>query len=82
MVTEALSRSKDTPSQTGRSQAEERRANVQGSFYCPTPSLVKGLNILLMDDVCTTGATLEACSAAFKEAEAASVTGVAFAREA
>ncbi len=82
LVLGALSRSKDTPSQTRRSQAEERRANVQDSFYCPDPSPVKGLNVLLVDDVCTTGATLEACSATLKEAEAASVTGVAFAREA
>ena len=82
VASEILSRSKDTPSQTGRSQAEERRANVQGAFHCPKPSLVKDLNVLLVDDVCTTAATLESCSVALKEAEAASVTGVAFAREA
>ena len=82
VLPDALARSKDTPSQTGRSQAEDRRANVQGSFRCPDPGLVKGLNVLLVDDVCTTGATLEACSLALKEAEAASVTGVTFSREA
>ena len=82
VTSEALSRSKNTPSQTGRSQADERRANVQDAFFCPDPSLVKGLRVLLVDDVCTTGATLEACSVALKEAETASVTGVAFAREA
>ena len=82
VVSEALVRSKDTPSQTGRSQAEDRRANVQGSFRCPSPEAVNGLDVLLLDDVCTTGSTLEACSVALREAGAASVTGVALAREA
>lgn len=79
---DALSRRRDTPSQTARSQAEERRTNVQGSFHCPRPEMVDGLNVLLVDDVCTTGATLEACAVALKDAGAASVTGVTFAREA
>ena len=79
---DALSRRRDTPSQTRRSQAEDRRANVQGSFHCPRPEMVKGLDVLLVDDVCTTGATLEACAVALKDAGAASVTGVTLAREA
>ena len=82
IAAEALSRRRDTPSQTGRSQADERRANVQGSFYSPRPEMVTGLDVLLVDDVCTTGATLEACSVALKDAGAESVTGVTFAREA
>ena len=82
VVAEALSRRRDTPSQTGRSQAEERRANVQGSFTCQRQEIVSGLNVLLVDDVCTTGATLDACAAALKDAGAESVTGVTFAREA
>ena len=55
---------------------------MQGSFRCPSPEAVNGLDVLLLDDVCTTGSTLEACSVALREAGAASVTGVALAREA
>ena len=79
---DALSRRRDTPSQTARSQVEERRANVQDSFHCPRHEMVRGLDVLLVDDVCTTGATLEACAVALKNAGASSVMGVTFAREA
>lgn len=76
----ALSRLKDTPPQARSSGAEERRANVRGAFRCTRPYLVEGVAVAVVDDVCTTGATLEACAAALKEAGATSVWGVTLAR--
>ena len=82
VIPQALSRLTNTPPQAKSLSAQERKANVQGSFRCHHPLLVKDLDVVLVDDVCTTGATLEACAMALKEAGAASVWGVTLAREA
>ncbi len=70
-------RTRHTPSQVGLSAAE-RRVNVQGAFTAQ-PSAA-GRTFVLIDDVCTTGATLAACAAALVEAGAAAVWGVTLAR--
>jgi len=59
---------------------EERKENISGAFVCNTESLA-GDQVILIDDVATSGATLDACAAALKEAGAASVWGLTFARE-
>jgi ComF family protein len=82
VIPQILSRLSNTPPQTKSFSAQERKANVRGSFRCPHPFLVNGLEVVLVDDVCTTGATLEACAIALKEAGAASVWGLTLAREA
>ncbi len=46
----------------------------------PGARKVPGLRIVLVDDVCTTGATLESCAAALKDSGAASVLGLTVAR--
>jgi ComF family protein len=79
---QALSRLSNTATQAKSPGAEERRDNVRDAFRCLHPILVNGLEVVLVDDVCTTGATLEACAVALKEAGAVSVWGVALAREA
>lgn len=58
---------------------EERRANVQGAFMAHAER-VQGRRILLVDDVCTTGSTLEACADALKEGGAREVWGLTLAR--
>lgn len=72
-----LARTKDTPSQTGLTHAQ-RVENVQGAFAAR--SKLDRTRILLVDDVCTTGATLNACARTLKRAGAASVQAATVAR--
>jgi ComF family protein len=75
-----LRRVRHTPPQMTL-DARERRTNVQGAFayVAPHPDAA-GRRVLLVDDVCTTGSTLEACSVALKGAGAASVWAFTLAR--
>jgi ComF family protein len=75
---QALSRARETRSQVGLSR-EERRQNVRDAFAAQ-PSIVRGKTILVIDDVTTTGATLEACAAALLKAGARQVYGYTVAR--
>lgn len=60
----ALGRSRPTPPQTGLG-SEDRRRNVHHSFRAH-PEALRGRRVLLLDDVTTTGATLEAAAAALR----------------
>ena len=66
-------------SQAGRSGSGRKR-NVQGAFSVPKAAKVEGKRILLIDDVFTTGATVEACARALTKAGAASVDVAVLAR--
>jgi predicted amidophosphoribosyltransferase len=59
---------------------EERREAVRGAFVIRDDGRVDNLRILLLDDVMTSGATLDACSRALREAGAKSVAGLTIAR--
>jgi ComF family protein len=74
--TDLLYRTRETRTQTTLTP-EARRANLAGAF---TAGEVRGLAVVLVDDVFTTGATLVSAAAALAAAGAASVDGVTFAR--
>jgi ComF family protein len=78
--TAALVRRRPTPSQGSMATAKRRRRNVLGAFAVPQPNKVAARNILLVDDVVTTGATAEAAARALKRAGAAKVRLLALAR--
>jgi ComF family protein len=61
-------------------KADERRKNVRGAFRGQGEKL-KDRQVLLIDDVSTTGATLEACAEALREKGAQSVWALVLARE-
>lgn len=74
----ALRRARDTRSQVGLS-AKSRRENVAGAFHA-LPEAVAGKNVLIVDDVATSGATLDACADALLSAGACRVYGLTLAR--
>lgn len=75
-----LRRTRDMPAQARSASAEARLRNVEGAFACSEGDLTSTA-VLLIDDVCTTGATLEACALALKAAGAQTVSGLTVARE-
>jgi len=60
--------------------ADERFKNVEGLFALRNPAIVNGKKILLIDDVMTTGATVNACSKVLKEAGCLDIYIVVLAR--
>ncbi|NBV76579.1 ComF family protein [bacterium] len=78
LATEVLHRSRDTKQQTKLSR-QERLSNVAGAFDVTSPEVVKGAQIILIDDVTTTGATLVNAATPLKKA-GAEVTLIALAR--
>jgi len=70
-----LSRRRATPPQSLLGKAD-RLANLRRAFRVSRPARVRGLRILLVDDVATTGATVDAAATALKNAGAAAVTAL------
>lgn len=79
VMADCISRKRQASPQTKTASANQRRNNVAGAFICR--GSLKGKKIILIDDVATSGATLDACAAALKSAGAASVWGLTIARE-
>lgn len=81
VVSHALKRIKPTVQQVGLSRSE-RAANIQGAFRVPAEDrgAVAGRRLILVDDVLTSGATVNGCARALLRAGAASVDVLIFAR--
>jgi ComF family protein len=77
----ALKRVKATAQQVGLSRTE-RAANVQGAFRVPPEgkAAIVGRRLVLVDDVLTSGSTVEGCARALLRAGAANVDVLVFAR--
>jgi ComF family protein len=74
-----LERRRATESQAGLTP-HQRRANVRGAFFAPAKEKLKGADVLLIDDIYTTGATARACAQALRRAGANSVRVATVAR--
>ena len=79
VASEALLRVRDTASQT-RLNRDERKRNVEAAFTCVTCALFTGRRVTLVDDVATTGATLDACAAVLLACGAQSINAFTLAR--
>ena len=74
-----LSRTHDTPHQTGLSKSNRQR-NLLGAFKVLDKSRIKGKTILLVDDIYTTGSTLNECSKTLLKGGAKKVYALCLAR--
>lgn len=74
VATGVLHKIRTTPPQVGLTR-EQRRINVRGAFAVPPRrrATIEGRNLLLIDDVITTGATVNACARTLKSAGAARI---------
>jgi len=80
VVEDCLIRTKQAQPQVRAASVEERRRNVANAFVCQNDKL-SGKQVILIDDVCTSGATLESCAIALKNKGVISVWGLTLARE-
>jgi ComF family protein len=80
VVHSCLKRSINTPAQARTTGSSERHFNMRGAFSLANGKL-KGKKVLLIDDVLTSGATLDACALVLKQAGVLSVWGLTVARE-
>lgn len=77
---DALMRVADPKHQADIKTREERLNNVRDNFAVIDAETVRGRTIILVDDICTTGATLNECARVLKESGAKRVIGFVIAR--
>ncbi|MBZ1348595.1 MAG: hypothetical protein KYQ20_02475 [Candidatus Nealsonbacteria bacterium] len=67
MLKKSLRRVKNTKSQTETENHQERKDNVEGAFECFDDKPIKERNVLLIDDIYTSGATIEEAAKTLKK---------------
>lgn len=77
--TQILIRTRHTPSQ-GSKSFDQRRSNVQGVFHIKNPHIFEGKRVALVDDVYTSGATMDACARVLKSCGVKSIYAFTLAR--
>jgi ComF family protein len=79
ILNNVLKRKHNTQSQT-KLKEKERRKNIKNAFICLQPEIIKNKNIILFDDILTTGSTLKEAARALKKAGAKTITGLVLAK--
>ncbi len=80
LIKNSLLRQKNTLPQAKTANVNQRQSNIAGAFICIDAQL-RNKEVILIDDVSTSGNTLDACAKAMKAAGAISVWGLTVARE-
>jgi ComF family protein len=75
-----LVKKRNAAPQSGSGGREERKANIRDAYRIKDGADIRGKTILLIDDIVTTGATLEECAAVLSSAGAACVKALTIAR--
>jgi ComF family protein len=75
-----LEKVRNNPAQSSLTDGRKRESNVAGVYAVPDPSLVKGQRVLVIDDIRTTGATLEEAARTLRKAGASQILAAAFCR--
>jgi ComF family protein len=79
LVTHCLTKIKETTPQVELSD-EKRKENIRGAFFVKNGELIKSKKILLIDDVYTTGSTMEEAARVLKKTGAKEIIGIVIAR--
>lgn len=78
--TGVIVRARSTKPQTGTPNKKDRESNLKGAFQVTAPAAIEGKNILLVDDVVTSGATISEATRTLKSAGAKKVIAFVLAR--
>lgn len=80
LINSVLKRIKNTKTQADLKDLEERKQNVENCFTVKNPELIKGKNIILIDDVYTSGATMNEAAQTLRLAGARKIIALVVAR--
>ncbi len=75
-----IKRARNTKPQTKIRSLRDRKENIINAFYCPQDKCLVGKNVVIIDDVCTTLATMNECAKVAQKAGAENIWGLVVAR--